>query len=138
MRRNHTIVALVAMLSVFTAGHEAVSAQSYPATAVRVLNGFPPGGATEVIGRIVYDHLTQAPFAQAMMQRELDWAFDVPTTAQTLSNGGHARLLAITAAERDARFPADRRALGQGRARSQYRRPIARVSGRRRRASSFP
>jgi tripartite-type tricarboxylate transporter receptor subunit TctC len=45
------------------------------------------------------------PFAQAMMQKELDWSFDVPTTAQQLSQGGHVRLIAISGPRRDERFP---------------------------------
>lgn len=45
------------------------------------------------------------PFAQAMMQKELDWSFDVPTTAAQLSQGGHVRLVGITGDKRDARFP---------------------------------
>src|SRR5262249_43444215 len=35
------------------------------------------------------------PFANAMMQGELEWAFDVPNTAQTLIQGNFARLLAV-------------------------------------------
>ena len=34
------------------------AAESYPAHAVRVLTGFPPGGATDVIGRVLVDTLT--------------------------------------------------------------------------------
>jgi tripartite-type tricarboxylate transporter receptor subunit TctC len=45
------------------------------------------------------------PFAQAMMQKELDWSFDVPTTAQQLAQGGHVQLIAISGPRRDERFP---------------------------------
>jgi len=37
-----------------------VLAQAYPTKPVRVLIGYPPGGATEVVGRILTDHMTKA------------------------------------------------------------------------------
>jgi len=45
------------------------------------------------------------PFSQGMMQKELDWSFDVPFTALSLSKAGHVNLVAITAETRDDRFP---------------------------------
>ena len=54
------------------------------------------------------EHITyrgQSAFAQAMMQKELDWAFDVPVTAMNLAQNGHVRLLAVTGERRDPRFP---------------------------------
>lgn len=36
------------------------AAQSYPSKPVRILTGFPPGGPTEIIGRVLADHMTQA------------------------------------------------------------------------------
>ena len=41
-------------------GIGAAAAQTYPAKPVRVLNAFPPGGATDVVGRVVTEHLTKA------------------------------------------------------------------------------
>jgi tripartite-type tricarboxylate transporter receptor subunit TctC len=46
-----------------------------------------------------------APFNQGMMQKELDWSFDVPTSALSLSQGGFARLVAITAEKPEPKFP---------------------------------
>jgi tripartite-type tricarboxylate transporter receptor subunit TctC len=54
------------------------------------------------------EHITyrgQSAFAQAMMQKELDWAFDVPVTAMNLAQNGHVRLLAVTGEKRDPRHP---------------------------------
>ena len=45
------------------------------------------------------------PFSTAMMQGEVQWAFDVPNTALTLSKNGFAKLLAVTSASRDPSFP---------------------------------
>jgi tripartite-type tricarboxylate transporter receptor subunit TctC len=232
MPRGRAIAAVVGAAALLSAG---AAAQDYPSKPVRVLNGFPPGGATDVVGRVVAEHLTNAlgksfyleakpgaagniagetlvaspadghtlylvapaiitvnhdmyksmsfdpatafapitliarlpillevhtkhpaktfkefvdfakstttplnhgspgigtlphlaaelfktrigfksehvpyrgtgPYAQGMIQKELDWSFDVPTTALTLSQGGHVRLLAITSEKRDSRF----------------------------------
>jgi tripartite-type tricarboxylate transporter receptor subunit TctC len=38
----------------------AVSAQAYPTKPVKILIGFPPGGPTDLIGRIVSDHFSKA------------------------------------------------------------------------------
>lgn len=46
----------VAALGLTGAGH----AQTYPSKPVRILTGYPPGGPTDVIGRVLTDHLTQA------------------------------------------------------------------------------
>jgi tripartite-type tricarboxylate transporter receptor subunit TctC len=45
------------------------------------------------------------PFAAAMMQGEIEWAFDVPNAALTLLSGGYVRALAITSAKRQTAFP---------------------------------
>lgn len=45
------------------------------------------------------------PFGQGMMQKELDWSFDVPTSALSLSQGGFVRLVAITAEKPEPKFP---------------------------------
>jgi len=45
------------------------------------------------------------PFGQGMMQKELDWSFDVPSSALALSQGGFVRLVAITSEAPDPRFP---------------------------------
>ena len=226
----------IAAVGLILAGVGAAHAQGYPTKPVKVLNGFPPGGATEVVGRVVTEHLTKAlgqpfileakpgaagniagdalvqaapdgytlylvapavvavnkamyqnmpfdpatdfapitlvsrlpivlevstkhpfktfqefvafakstsqplnhgspgigssphlaaellkmrlgfksehvpyrgtgPFSQGMMQKELDWSFDVPTTALSLSQGNFVRLVAITSERPDPRFP---------------------------------
>jgi tripartite-type tricarboxylate transporter receptor subunit TctC len=45
------------------------------------------------------------PFAQAMQQGELQWSWDVPHTAMTLSKNGAVRLLAVASAKRVEQFP---------------------------------
>jgi len=45
------------------------------------------------------------PFTAAMMQAEIDWAFDVPSATLTLLSGGAIKPLAVTAAARYAAFP---------------------------------
>lgn len=35
-------------------------AQDYPSRPVRILSGFPPGGATDLVGRLLADHLSHA------------------------------------------------------------------------------
>jgi len=45
------------------------------------------------------------PFSQGMMQGELQWAFDVPQTAMSLSKNGHAKLLAVSGKSRNKHFP---------------------------------
>jgi tripartite-type tricarboxylate transporter receptor subunit TctC len=45
------------------------------------------------------------PFANAMMQGEIEWAFDVPNTALTLSQNGFAKLLAVAWPTRYEAFP---------------------------------
>jgi tripartite-type tricarboxylate transporter receptor subunit TctC len=45
------------------------------------------------------------PFSQAMMQGELQWSWDVPNTARTLSQNGSVKLLAVASPKREAAFP---------------------------------
>jgi tripartite-type tricarboxylate transporter receptor subunit TctC len=45
------------------------------------------------------------PFSQAMQQGELQWSWDVPHTAMTLSKNGAVRLLAVASAKRVDQFP---------------------------------
>jgi tripartite-type tricarboxylate transporter receptor subunit TctC len=45
------------------------------------------------------------PFVSAMMQAEIDWAFDVPSGTLTLQSGGFIKPLAVTSAARYAAFP---------------------------------
>ena len=45
------------------------------------------------------------PFANAMMQAEIEWGFDVPNTALTLLQGGFAKLLAVAWPSRYEAFP---------------------------------
>jgi tripartite-type tricarboxylate transporter receptor subunit TctC len=53
-RHWSALIAAVACLSISTIA----TAETYPARPVRVLTGFPPGGATDVIGRVLVDTLT--------------------------------------------------------------------------------
>src|SRR5947207_1070440 len=39
---------------------QAAAQTTYPSKAVRVLTGYPPGGPTDLIGRVLTDHLTAA------------------------------------------------------------------------------
>jgi tripartite-type tricarboxylate transporter receptor subunit TctC len=50
--------AIAALLTILAATNG--WSQSYPSKPVRILTGFPPGGPTELIGRVVADHLTKA------------------------------------------------------------------------------
>jgi tripartite-type tricarboxylate transporter receptor subunit TctC len=52
--------AAIAAAFVVTAGAFGAAAQTYPSKPVRILTGFPPGGPTELIGRVLADHLTKA------------------------------------------------------------------------------
>jgi tripartite-type tricarboxylate transporter receptor subunit TctC len=45
------------------------------------------------------------PFSQAMMQGELQWSWDVPHTAKTLSQNGSVKLLAVASPKREPGFP---------------------------------
>lgn len=45
------------------------------------------------------------PYAQGMMQGEVQWAFDSPNTALTLLKNGNIKVLAISGAGRDPSFP---------------------------------
>ena len=54
MRRSSALIAGLVCLTI----SPVASAETYPARQVRVLAGYPPGGATDVIGRILNDTLT--------------------------------------------------------------------------------
>lgn len=45
------------------------------------------------------------PFAQGMMQAEMQWSFDVPNTALQLRSAGHAHVIGVSTAERHHAFP---------------------------------
>ena len=51
--------ALALLAAVFLAG-PAMSAESYPNRPVRMIVGFPPGGATDILARIVGNKLLEA------------------------------------------------------------------------------
>jgi tripartite-type tricarboxylate transporter receptor subunit TctC len=51
-------VATLALIAVLSAAD--ALAQSYPSRPVRILIGYPPGGPTELIGRVLADHMTKA------------------------------------------------------------------------------
>src|SRR4051812_36290783 len=46
----------------------ATQAQGYPTKPVRLINGFQPGGPTDVIGRILADHLTKTMGQQFIVE----------------------------------------------------------------------
>jgi tripartite-type tricarboxylate transporter receptor subunit TctC len=54
------IAAACATLAAWTSGIHESAAQAYPSKPVRVLTGYPPGGPTDLIGRVITDHLTAA------------------------------------------------------------------------------
>ena len=51
---------LLALQALLLTAHGPVSAQSYPARAVKIVVPFAPGGATDIVARIVADHLTRS------------------------------------------------------------------------------
>jgi tripartite-type tricarboxylate transporter receptor subunit TctC len=51
MRKTTSAAAVLALMAGITA--PVVLAQTYPAKPIRMLVGFPPGGGTDIIGRIV-------------------------------------------------------------------------------------
>lgn len=51
------ILRLVALLAIVVAGP--IAAQPYPAKPVRMIIGFPPGGGTDIIGRIVAQRMSE-------------------------------------------------------------------------------
>jgi tripartite-type tricarboxylate transporter receptor subunit TctC len=50
---------LSAVLAIITLGCGTAWAQAYPAKAVRVVIVFPPGGATDIVGRIVFQKMSE-------------------------------------------------------------------------------
>jgi len=57
---------IAAALALAVAG--AAQAQGYPSKPVRLINGFQPGGPTDVIGRILADHMTRATGQQFIVE----------------------------------------------------------------------
>ena len=55
-----------------------------------------------------------APMAQGVLQGEVQWAFDSPTTALTMVKNGAVSVLAVAGAKRDPRFPEVATLLEQG------------------------
>jgi len=50
---------VIATLALLGSGAPAALAQTYPAKPIRMLIGFPPGGGTDIIGRIVAQKLSE-------------------------------------------------------------------------------
>ena len=59
------LITFTAALGVIAAAH--ASAQSYPARAVRVIVPFAPGGSLDVVGRVVFDRMSQLMGQQVVM-----------------------------------------------------------------------
>jgi tripartite-type tricarboxylate transporter receptor subunit TctC len=59
---SHWVRRLVSAAIVLAAAGLAASvhAQTYPSKPVKILTGYPPGGPTDVIGRVLADHMTAA------------------------------------------------------------------------------
>ena len=55
-----------------------------------------------------------SPMAQGVLQGEVQWAFDSPTTALTMVKNGAATVLAVAGSQRDPRFPGVATLLEQG------------------------
>ncbi len=51
-------VALLAMLAVTLMGASVASAQAWPTKPIKLINGFPPGGGTDILARLVAEKLT--------------------------------------------------------------------------------
>ncbi len=88
----------------------------YATSGVKLNHGSPgigtlPHLAAELFkSRIGFDsdHIAYrgtGPFSTAMMSGEVQWSFDVPNTAITLSQNGFVKLLAVTSPERYPNFP---------------------------------
>lgn len=58
--RKAWIGAVVALALAGGSGLAAAQAPAYPTKVVRVLTGYPPGGPTDLIGRVLTEHLSQA------------------------------------------------------------------------------
>lgn len=54
-----TILKAIALLMLACAGAGAALAQQYPAKPIRMIIGFPPGGGTDIIGRIVAQRMAE-------------------------------------------------------------------------------
>lgn len=50
----------IAALALLVSSAQTVLAQTYPAKAIRMVIGFPPGGGTDIVGRIVAQKLSEA------------------------------------------------------------------------------
>jgi tripartite-type tricarboxylate transporter receptor subunit TctC len=57
MKRRPSLLLLTVLLSVMACG--AIQAQSYPAKPIRMVVGFPPGGGTDVVARILAPKLSE-------------------------------------------------------------------------------
>jgi tripartite-type tricarboxylate transporter receptor subunit TctC len=73
----------------------AAQAQDYPSKPVRVLTAFSPGGATEVAGRVLCDHLTQALGQPFLLEGKPGAGGNIAGEALALSApDGHTLLIA--------------------------------------------
>src|SRR6478735_9258285 len=83
-RRN--FLRLAASVAVTPAFSRAAAAQAYPTRAIRLLNGYPPGGASDIVARL---------YAQGLQER-----LGAPVVVE--NRGGSGGNLAVAAAVRAA------------------------------------
>lgn len=59
MSNKTSCLHLISMVLLFTAGGAVAAEQAYPVRPLRIVNGFPPGGTTDIIARVIAQKLTE-------------------------------------------------------------------------------